>query len=111
MHIAHGVDDKIISFDGQSIISRENEIAKPTVRYNVGTGRLGGHDSIWHSERAAEYRQKVADDLKKLKDITGDEFSVNELIECYSKVDYELYSEINYELMADVLKTYDSTLK
>ena len=49
--------------------------------------------------------------MKKLKDITGDEFSVNELIEFYSKVDDELYSEINYELMADVLKTYDSTLK
>ena len=109
--IAHGTDDKIISFDGQSIISRQNEITNPNVRYYVGTGLLGGHDGIWHSERSAEYRQKVAGDLKKLKDIKGGEFSVNELTDFYSEVDDELYSEINYELMADVLKTYDSALK
>ena len=109
--IAHGTDDKIISYSGQSIIAHKEEITNPNVEYYVESGVQGGHDSIWHSERSAEYRQKVADDLKKLKDITGDEFSVNELIEFYSKVDDELYSEINYELMADVLKTYDSTLK
>ena len=109
--IAHGVDDKIISFDGQSIISRKNEIFNPNVFYYVGTGLIGGHDSIWHSKRSEEYRRKVAADLKKLKDITGDEFSTSELMEFYSKVDNELYSEINYELMADILKTDVSAMK
>lgn len=108
--IAHGVDDKVISFKEQSVIAYRDFITNPNVDYYVGTGLSGGHDTIWHSARAVEYQKKVADDLAELKK-NNDELSHEQLVQFYSGVDDELYSEINYDLMAEVLKIYNSALK
>ncbi len=108
--IAHGVNDKVISYTEQSVIAYRDHIVNPNVEYYIGEGLIGGHDTIWRSERAVEYQEQVAKDLEKLKEAKGDDLSREELVNFYSQVDDELYSEINYDLMAEALRIYNSAL-
>lgn len=107
--IAHGTEDKTISFDGQSVIAHKDEITNPNVRYYITDGILGGHDSIWHSERAAKYKLQVEEQLKKLAD--GGKPTEEQLAEFYAGVDNELYSEVNAELMNNIVTMFDQAVK
>ncbi len=102
--IAHGVDDKIITYHEQSITSRKNDITNPNVIYYVGEGLNGGHTSIWHSKESEEYQLKVNKELKKL------EFEQDKINYCKT-VDHRLYSDLNYELMIQIIELYNSVLK
>ncbi len=102
--IAHGNNDKIISFGGQSVISHRDEITNPNVEYYIGVGDCGGHDSIWHSERSAKYREKVDKAAKEIDDSA-------KKAEFYKTVDNRLYSEINYELFDKIKAMFDRTLE
>lgn len=108
--VAHGENDKIISFDGQSITAKRSEIINPNVSYYITRGLQGGHDTLWHSERSAAYTEKVKADLKIMKEKVGRELTHEEKAEYYKTLDGALYGEVNEELFDLAIKTFDKTL-
>ena len=65
--IAHGVDDKVIVFNKQSIISKKDEITNPHVSYYIGKGLQGEHTNILNSNEAIIYQKEVESELKLLE--------------------------------------------
>lgn len=108
--IAHGINDSVISFDTQSIIAHRDEIKNINVRYYITSGLTGGHETVWHSERSAKYRLKVAKDLEMLKIEEGKEFSERSIERYVKTVDHKLYSEVNSELMKKIVDMFDESL-
>lgn len=104
--IAHGNEDKVISFYLQSIICHAKEIHNPKVQYYIGENLQAGHDSIWHSNESVSYQREIDSELKRISKI-GTE---NDKIEFCKSVDNELYSQINSELFAKILNMFDSVL-
>jgi alpha-beta hydrolase superfamily lysophospholipase len=108
--IAHGIDDKIITYDAQSIVSHKDEITNPNVVYYTGYGTHGDHNNIWHSKESAIYQMEIAHRLKHLEFEKGDALSYEEKCEFYKTVDHRLYSEVNAELMDQILEIFNKTL-
>lgn len=104
--IAHGVNDKVIDYDLQSIICHRDEINNDKVEYYVGTGLHAGHESIWLSDRAAAYREEVKKELDDREKVKGDKLSYEEKVDYYKDIDDNLYSEINHELFDRILAVF-----
>jgi pimeloyl-ACP methyl ester carboxylesterase len=109
--IAQGIDDTVITVDGQSITAHRGEITNPNVTYYFGRGSQGTHTGIWHSDAAAEYQRKVASDLRMLEMERGRELTVEEKTVFYQSVDHRLYSEVNEELMELIFDTLERALE
>ena len=105
--IAHGVNDKIINYDLQSIICHREEITNERAEYYVGTELHSGHDTIWLSDRAAVYREQVKESLADLEEKKGEKLSYEEKVDFFKNVDDRLYSEINYELFDRIVSMFD----
>ena len=105
--IAHGVNDKVINYDLQSIICHHDEIKNDKVEYYVGTEFHSGHDTIWLSDRAVLYREQVKEGLADLEKKKGDKLSYEEKVDFFKDVDDRLYSEINYDLFERIIATFD----
>ncbi|MDE6411902.1 MAG: alpha/beta hydrolase [Clostridia bacterium] len=99
--IAHGLNDKVISFGKQSVIAHKHEITNEKVSYYLGTGRSDGHDSVWHSSRAAEYKEEIDAQAKELKK--------DERAAFFEKIDHALYSEVNEELFQEILTAFEKS--
>ena len=104
--IAHGVNDKVINYDLQSIICHRDEINNDIVEYYVGTEAHAGHESIWLSDRAAAYREEVKKGLDDREKDKGEKMSYEEKVDYYKNVDDRLYSEINYELFDRIIAMF-----
>ena len=107
--IAQGVDDKIITYDGQSITAHKKEITNPNVSYYIGKGLQGSHDGIWHSKDALVYQSEVESELKLLQIEKGKPLTAQEKAEFYKTVDHSLYSAVNEALMNEIIKTFNKT--
>lgn len=59
---------------------------------------MDGHDSVWHSARAAEYKEEIDEQAKKLKK--------DEKAAFFETVDHARYSEVNEELFEQILTTF-----
>ena len=105
--IAHGVGDKVISFNYQAIIAHKNEFTNPNVRYYIGKGVRGYHTDILYSEEAFCYKKKIESELKYLELEKKEKLTDEEKIKVLSKVDHKKYSEINYELMDEIIKMFN----
>ncbi len=108
--IAQGIDDAVITMDGQSITAHRNEITNPNVTYYFGRGSQGSHTGIWHSDAAEEYARKLQSDVKRFEIENGRKMTYEEQVDFYSSVDHRLYSEVNEELMALILATFEKGL-
>ena len=108
--IAQGVDDKIITYTGQSIMAHRDEITNPNVIYYETVGLQGDHNNIWHSIDSIAYQNKVSSGLKKLEIEKGSKLSKEEKITYYNTVNHTLYSEVNGELMGQILQMFDNAL-
>lgn len=108
--IAHGIDDKIIDIDYQSIISHKDEIRKENVYYYIGEGLQSGHNTILHSENAIKYQEYINKKYKQIKKELDRELTKEEKIDFCNLVDHRLYSEVNFELMDQIISLYDKTL-
>lgn len=106
--IAQGVDDRIITYDGQSITAHKDEITNPNVSYYVGYGVHGDHNNIWHSKESALYQMEISSRLKLLEKQKGESLSYEEKCEFYKTVDHRLYSEVNPELMEKIVDLFDN---
>lgn len=108
--LAHGVEDKIIRFNKQSIIACKKELTNPNVSHYVGKGLQGTHDGIWHSKEALAYQMEVESDLRLLEMQKGDKLTDEEKANYYATVNHALYSEVNVELMQQIVALFDSVL-
>ena len=108
--VAHGVDDKTILWNKQSIISYKDEFTNPNVEYYIGKGLQGGHDSIWHSTKAIAYQMQVESELKLLELEKGEKLNDEEKRAYYATVDHALYSQVNEELMMQIVQMFNKAL-
>jgi dienelactone hydrolase len=108
--IAHGNNDGVISFNGQSIISHRAEITNKRVTYYIGEGLQSGHDSIWHSSRSIEYQKQVNAKIKEIKSDKSVSDTKAKIAEYVATVDHSLYSEVNPDLFSQILTMFDGEL-
>ncbi len=107
--IAHGVDDKVIRFNNQAIISFKEKIKNPHVTYYVGKGLVGTHNGIWHSKESVIYQMETKSELALLEMTKGKPLDENEKREFYKTVDHKLYSEVNKELFDLIIKVFNGS--
>lgn len=105
--IAHGVEDKIITFSEQSIISHKKEITNPNVIYYIAKGLQSDHDNIWHSNEAVIYQKQIESELKLLEIEKKSKLSNEEILSFNKIVNHKLYSEINSELLDLIISIFD----
>jgi pimeloyl-ACP methyl ester carboxylesterase len=65
--IAQGIDDTVITPDGQSITAHLDELTNPNVTVYWGEGSEGSHTGIWHSVESEEYQRVIESKRKKLR--------------------------------------------
>ncbi len=109
--IAQGVDDTVITPDGQSITAKLSEIENPNVRVYYGKGLQGTHTGIWHSVEAETYVREVQDKLKQLEKKKGEALTDEEKAAFFETVNHRLYSEVNRELVAHMFETFEAGLR
>ena len=107
--IAQGIDDKIITYNGSSIMAHKGEITNPNAIFIDGKGLFGDHCNIWHSLESIQYQLEVASDLKLLEMKKGVELSYEEKASYYETVNHTLYSAPNEKLLGFILETFDKT--
>lgn len=108
--IAQGVDDKVITYNGQSVTAHKAEITNPAVTYYETKGLQGDHDDIWHSLDSIVYQNEVAGELKLLAIKKGSKLTDEELKAFYETVDHRLYSAVNEELLTAVTDLFEKNL-
>ena len=108
--VAHGVDDKTILWNKQSIISYKSEFTNPNVEYYIGKGLQGEHNSILHSIEANAYQKQVESELKLLEYDKGEKLTDDDKRAYYATVDHALYSQVNEELMLQIVNMFNGTL-
>lgn len=106
--IAQGVDDPVITPEGQSITARLDQITNPNVEVYYGTGLQGGHNGIWHSVEAESYVKSVEAERKELE--KDGKLTDMQLAAFYETVDHRRYSEVNPELIELIFKTFEKGL-
>ncbi len=109
--IAQGVDDRVITPDGQSITAHLDKLTNPNVKVYYGTGMQGSHTGIWHSTEAEEYVREVNAQLEELQKQKGGKLTNAEKAEFYKSVDHRLYSDVNKELLEQIFATFEKGLK
>ena len=109
--IAHGVTDKTITYNTQSIVAHKEEITNKKVQYYIGKGIHGGHDDIWHSKEAYIYQREVESDIKLLTFEKGRDLTDKEKQDYYKHVNHELYSAPNEELLDKIIAMFESARK
>ena len=108
--IAQGVDDTVITPNGQSITAHLDELTNPNVTLYWGRGVQGSHTGIWHSVESEEYRQQIDECVKKMEGELDRKLTDSERAEIYSTVDHELYSAVNPELVDLIIQTFEKGL-
>lgn len=104
--IAHGVSDKIISYDKNSVMAKKDEITNPNVEFYTTSGYNGDHNNIWHSIPSAIYQNEVSLSFKALQKEKGDKLSKEDLELFSSKLNHDLYSEVNTTLLDKIIETF-----
>ena len=105
--IAHGVDDKVIRFDGQAIIAHKDKLTNPSLSYHIGKGLRGGHDSIWHSAEAIAYQMEIESELKLMKMKKGSSLDNSERSAFLEGIDHKLYSAPCKELTEKIASVFE----
>lgn len=107
--IAHGEKDGVIDIDRQAIYAHREEIRTDNVTYYCASGIQGGHDTVWHSAAACEYRANLDPQIKAVK--KSKTMSYEEKVAFFEGIDHRLYSEVNKELFEKIVQTFNSVCK
>ena len=108
--LAHGIDDKIITFNKQSIVSYQSKFTNNNIKYYIGKGFQGDHTDILYSTNAMAYRKEIESEIKLLEIKKGSKLSYEEKQMFYKNVDHYKYSEVNEELMKLIIDTFNNAL-
>ena len=104
--IVHGDRDNVINIGLQAIYAHKNEIRKNNVQYYCTTGVQGGHDTVWHSKKSAQYQSNLESDIKSVK--KSKTMTYEEKVAFFDGIDHRLYSEVNAELFEKIVAMFDS---
>ena len=108
--LAHGIDDKIITFNKQSIVSYQSKFTNNNIKYYIGKGFQGDHTDILYSTNAVAYRKEIESEIKLLEMKKGSKLSYEEKQMFYKNVDHYKYSEVNEELMKLIIDNFNNAL-
>ncbi len=108
--VAQGIDDKVITYDAQSIIAHRDEITNPNVIYYETKGLLGDHVNLWHSLESVVYQKEVESDIKRLQLLKGEKLTRKEKAEYMKTVNHSLYSAVNTDLLGKIVEMFDGRL-
>lgn len=108
--LAHGIDDKLITFNKQSILSYNSKFKNNNVKYYIGKGFQGDHTDILYSNNAIIYRKEIESELKLLEMKKANKLTYQEKQEFYRTIDHSRYSEVNEDLMELIIDTFNSTI-
>ncbi|MGN1466873.1 MAG: alpha/beta hydrolase family protein [Ruminococcus sp.] len=110
--IVHGTEDKVIEYNGASIISNKDRITNPNVRYiTVSDEKINGHNSIFYSQNAMSYLEELDKQYQPISDKYGDEEVPDEINdEFYAAVDKERANELNEKLFNEINDFYEQAL-
>ena len=106
--IAHGMEDEVIDFDLQSLISHRDELTNKNVKFYFGTGSHAKHTSILFSDRANELQERYEKSLKVIKkEYKKDDVKLleNKSALC-NNINYQTFSEINYDLFDQIIEFF-----
>lgn len=101
--IIHGDEDEMVSYKGSSIIARLDEITNPNTEIIIQSvpGR-NGHNSLFKSEIATTYIDKVNVEYKDLYDHYEEEIPYKVKQEFYSSLDRSLAQNLDESLMEKI---------
>ena len=107
--IAHGLNDEVINFELQSLISHRNEITNKNVEYYFGQGSQAKHTSILFSDNANEMQMRIEKEFKDIdkKYKKDEERAYQEKAKICSEINHYLYSEINYVLFDKIIEFFN----
>ncbi len=108
--IAQGIDDTVITPNGQSITAHLDEITNPNVTVYWGEGLQGTHTGIWHSEESETYQRAVKAQVQAMEHKLNRSLTDSEKAEIYRSVDHRLYSDVNADLLDLIINTFDKGL-
>ena len=101
--IAQGVEDTVITPEGESITAYLDQITNPNVQVYYGTDYQGSHTGIWHCDEAESYVLQVAQQVQSMTDAQKATF--------YETVDHRRYSQVNAELIELIFETFEKGLE
>ena len=91
--VIHGAADKIVLFDGASIIAQQKSITNPNVEYCTRSKEgQNGHNNLYLSERAVQYEKEMRD-------------------KNYKEIDPLVKGELDAEFMNRVNQFYEKSLR
>lgn len=106
--IIHGTEDKMISFDGASIISHKDEITNQNVKYKVMDGK--GHNDLFLSEEGSDYIDEKNEEYDMLDEQYDGDIPYDIEKEWYDNLDKHKTSELSEQFMSDVNDFYLNAL-
>lgn len=110
--IIHGDEDKEISYYGASIIAHKDEITNPNVIYKTcSTENHNGHNSLYESEAASEYKKEKNNEYKEVFDSYNGNIPEDVKAEYYAVIDKFQTSERDAEFMSEVNAFFEKQLK
>lgn len=109
--IIHGKKDTVIGYDRSSIISKKGEIVNKNVEYYSIDDKYSGHNSIFRSEKANEYLEKLNKEYDKMAEKYKDgKVPDDERKKFFDDVDRELANQPNEKLFDDINSFFESHL-
>ena len=108
--IIHGIDDELVPFKTQSIISKRNLIYNKRIRYlEINDPMHSGHNSIIASKECVKYQQEKIDIYNKIYKETKSHAKAKEKM--LEDFDPFKFNEANEELMEIIDKFYQEHTK
>ncbi len=104
--LVQGDKDRILT-GNLSIFSTLEKITNSNVKTLETKGVLGGHDTLWHSETAVNYKNKVDHQYKLYKKQFGF-LKRSQKIDYFKDVDDSLYSEASEEIVKAIDFTFST---
>ena len=101
--IIHGTEDDMVDYNGSAVIAGVNEMTNPKVETIVQSipGR-NGHNSLFKSEAAVTYIEKVNIECKALYEQNDENIPYEIRQEFYSKIDRALAQDLDDDLMGEI---------
>ena len=110
MLVVQGDKDNIISHGRISVFANQEKITNPNANFMSVQGICGGHSSLWHSEKAVEYKEKVDREYNLAKKAMGRRLNYDKKVKYFSSVNHNLYSQPNRNLVQKIASVFGASL-
>ncbi len=109
--VIHGKEDKMIHYDGASIISKQSQITNPNVKYLTIDGKYCGHSNIFQSDEANDYLAALDKQYDRLAESNGGEISESAEKELFENADKKTTNQNNEYMLGEIHSFFESKLQ